>query len=126
MMGPGQEYKQVIAVRTDIRMSRGKLAAQVAHAAVEAVLLIIDSGNPEWSRWLREWRIQGQKKVVVKVSSEQELLWVHQEARRLGLPASLVADAGRTELPPGTRTAAAVGPAPSQLVDRVTGRLKLL
>ena len=120
------EYKQVIAIRTDIKMSRGKTAVQAAHAAVEAVLLIIDSGRAEWLRWLREWRRTGQKKVAVKVSSEQELLNVYQEALRLGLPASLIADAGLTELPPGTRTAAAVGPAPSQLVDRVTGRLKLL
>ena len=126
MTGAMQEYKQVIAVRTDIKMSKGKLAAQVAHAAVEAVFLILDSGHPEWTRWLREWRSQGQKKVVVRVQSEQELLQVYQEARRLGLPASLITDAGHTELPPGTRTTVGVGPAPSQLVDRVTGRLKLL
>ncbi len=121
-----EEYKQVIAVRTDIKMSRGKTAVQVAHAAVEAVLLVIDSKREEWLRWLRLWRTQGQKKVAVRVSSEQELIKVYQEALRLGLPASLIADAGHTELPPGTRTAAAVGPAPAKLVDRVTGRLRLL
>ncbi len=121
-----EEYKQVIAVRTDIKMSKGKTAVQVAHAAVEAVLLIIDSGRSEWMHWLRLWRLQGQKKIAVKVGSEQELLKVYQDALRLGLPASLIADAGLTELPPGTRTAAAVGPAPVRLVDRVTGRLKLL
>ena len=121
-----EEYKQVIAVRTDIKMSKGKTAVQVAHAAVEAVLLIIDSGRGEWMRWLRLWRLQGQKKIAVKVSSEQELLKVYQDALRLGLPASLIADAGLTELPPGTRTAVAVGPAPVKLVDKVTGRLKLL
>ncbi len=120
------EYKQVIVVRSDLKMSRGKLAAQAAHAAVEAVLEIIDSSHPEWMRWLREWRRTGQKKVVVKVDSEAELLKVYDEARRLGLPSSLIVDAGRTELPPGTKTAVAVGPAPAPLVDRVTGRLKLL
>ncbi len=121
-----EEYKQVIAVRTDIKMSKGKTAVQVAHAAVEAVLLIIDSGRSEWMHWLRLWRLQGQKKIAVKVDSEQELLKVYQDALRLGLPASLIADAGLTELPPGTRTAVAVGPAPVKLVDRITGRLKLL
>ncbi|ABM80619.1 peptidyl-tRNA hydrolase Pth2 [Hyperthermus butylicus] len=125
-MVDGTEYKQVIVVRADLKMSRGKLAAQAAHAAVEAVLEILDSGHPEWRRWLEEWRRQGQKKVVVKVDSEAELLRVYQEALRLGLPTSLIADAGRTELPPGTRTAVAVGPAPSPIVDRVTGKLKLL
>jgi PTH2 family peptidyl-tRNA hydrolase len=121
-----EEYKQVIVVRADLKMSKGKLAAQAAHAAVEAVLEIIDSSHPEWLRWLREWRRLGQKKVVVKVDSEKELLEVYEEARRLGLPASLIIDAGRTELPPGTKTAVAVGPAPARLVDRVTGKLKLL
>ena len=120
------EYKQVIAVRTDIKMSKGKTAVQAAHAAVEAVLLIVDTRKPEWMEWLREWRRQGQKKVAVRVANEAELVKVYNEARALGLPASLIADAGLTELPPGTRTAAAVGPAPSQLVDRVTGRLRLL
>ena len=120
------EFKQVIVVRSDLKMSRGKLAAQAAHAAVEAVLEIIDSSHPEWLRWLKEWRRQGQKKVVVKVEGEAELLRVYEEARRLGLPTSLIVDAGRTELPPGTKTAVAVGPAPAPIVDKVTGRLKLL
>ncbi len=121
-----EEYKQVIAVRADIKMSKGKTAVQVAHAAVEAVLLIIDSGDRTWLRWLQAWRLQGQKKIAVRVDNEQQLLRVYSEARSLGLPASLIADAGLTELPPGTRTAAAVGPAPSRLVDRITGNLKLL
>ena len=119
------EYKQSIVLRSDIKMSKGKAAAQAAHAAVEAVLLIIDSANATWRQWLREWRKEGQKKVVLRANSEQELLRLFEEARRLGLPASLIRDAGLTELPPGTLTAIAVGPAPSSLVDKVTGRLKL-
>lgn len=121
-----EEYKQVIVVRSDLKMSKGKTAAQAAHASVEAVLSIIDTGQPDWVKWLREWRAQGQKKIVVRVESEAELLNVYSEALRLGLPTSLVSDAGLTELPPGTRTAVAIGPAPSRLVDKVTGHLKLL
>ncbi len=120
------ELKQVIVVRTDLKMGKGKLAAQVAHGAVEAVLTILESGRPEWLEWLREWRRQGQKKVVVRVGSEDELLRVLREARELGLPAVLVVDAGRTQLEPGTKTVVAIGPAPADRVDRVTGRLKLL
>ena len=120
------EFKQVIAVRADLKMGKGKLAAQVAHGAVEAVLKVLESGNQTWLEWLREWRRQGQKKVVVKVSGEEELLRVYREALELGLPAVLVVDAGRTQLEPGTKTVVAIGPAPSNLVDRVTGRLKLL
>ena len=119
------EYKQSIVVRRDLRMSCGKAMAQAAHASVEAVLLILDSGRREWLEWLREWRRTGQKKVALRVDSERELLEVYASARELGLPASLIADAGLTQLPPGTKTAVAVGPAPSSLVDRVTGRLRL-
>jgi len=119
------EYKQSIVLRRDLRMTCGKAAAQAAHASVEAVLLILDSGRQRWLEWLREWRLQGQKKIVLRVDSEKELVEVYDKARMLGLPASLIADAGLTQLPPGTRTAVAVGPAPAQLVDRVTGSLKL-
>ena len=120
------EYKQVIVVRTDVKMGKGKLAAQVAHGAVEAVFTVLESGNPVWMEWLRAWRESGQKKVVVKVSSLDELMRVYREAREQGLPAVVIADAGRTQLEPGTVTVVAIGPAPSDRVDRVTGKLKLL
>ena len=106
-------------------MGRGKAAAQAAHASCEAVFKILESRDPRWLSWLEEWRRSGQEKVVLRVDSEEELVAVYSRAVELGLPASLVADAGRTQLPPGTRTAVAVGPAPEELVDRVTGHLKL-
>ncbi|MEB3773324.1 MAG: peptidyl-tRNA hydrolase Pth2 [Desulfurococcales archaeon] len=117
--------KQVIVVRRDLEMGRGKAAAQAAHASCEAVFRILDSRDGVWMSWLREWRLGGQTKVVVRVDSEEELLRVYREAEEQGLPASLVIDAGRTQLEPGTRTAVAIGPAPAHLVDRITGRLKL-
>lgn len=118
------EIKQVIAVRTDIEMSRGKLAVQVAHAAVLAAFKAYRS--MEWRKWFDEWWASGQKKVVVKGGGERDLLGLVDKAVRLGLPVSVVRDAGRTELSPGTLTAVAVGPAPKELVDKVTGSLKLL
>ena len=116
------EMKQVIAVRTDLRMGRGKLAAQVAHAAL---------GSAEESRgmrdsWFSEWRRQGEPKVVVKVAGEAELEELFKKAKTIGLPSSLIRDAGRTQLEPGTVTCLGIGPAPGDLVDRVTGSLKLL
>ncbi|MEB3846515.1 MAG: peptidyl-tRNA hydrolase Pth2 [Desulfurococcales archaeon] len=118
-------YKQSIVLRRDLQMGRGKAAAQAAHASCEAVFLILDSGRRLWREWLEAWRKEGQKKVVLRVDSLNALLAVYEGANRLGLPASLVEDAGLTQLPPGTKTAVAVGPAPEHIVDRVTGRLKL-
>jgi len=110
--------KQVIAARTDLGMGRGKLAAQVAHASLRAY----EKADPDA---VRTWKGEGQPKIVVKVGSEGELLDVAEEARRAGLPAALVRDAGHTQLEPGTATACAVGPAPDNQVDAVTGDLSL-
>ncbi len=118
------EVKQVIVVRSDIRMSKGKLAVQVAHAAVIAAFKAYKS--PRWRSWFDEWWSTGQKKVVLKGGGERDLLGYAAEAEKLGLPTSIVRDAGRTELEPGTLTAIGIGPGPSDLIDRVTGGLKLL
>ncbi|GAY25310.1 peptidyl-tRNA hydrolase [Desulfurococcaceae archaeon AG1] len=117
------EFKQVIVVRTDLRMSPGKLAVQVAHASVDAALRSLR--NERWRRWLDEWISQGMKKVVVKGGSEEDLLKIYDECVRRELPCSMVRDAGRTELEPGTLTAVCVGPAPSNIVDEITGKLQL-
>ncbi len=118
-----EEYKQVIAVRSDLKMSKGKLAAQVAHAAVAAAEEARRRRGDWWSMWLY---LSNQKKVVVKVESEEELFRLELEAKKMGLPTALIRDAGLTELPPNTPTAVGIGPAPSRLVDLITGRLKLL
>ncbi|RLG81898.1 MAG: peptidyl-tRNA hydrolase [Thermoprotei archaeon] len=116
------KYKQVIAVRSDIKMSKGKLAVQVAHAAVEASI----KAHKEKPEWLKEWLREGQKKVVVSGGGEGDLLSLAAQAERMGLPYAVIRDAGLTELKPGTLTAVAIGPAPSDLVDKITGRLNLL
>ena len=116
------KYKQVIVVRTDLKMSKGKLAAQVAHAAVEAAEL----ARRELRRAWHAWRKEGQCKIVVKAKSEGELVSLYDRARRLGLPATLIRDRGLTELPSGTTTCLGIGPGPADLVDRVTGDLPLL
>lgn len=116
------KYKQVIVVRSDLKMSDGKLAAQVAHSAVGSA----DKARREHRGWFSAWLAEGQKKVVVKVRSEHELRDLQKKAARESLPHSLVQDAGLTELPPGTTTALGIGPAPNEIVDKVTGGLPLL
>ncbi len=116
------KYKQVIAVRTDLGMSKGKMAVQVAHGAVSAAERARVSQQEIFRSWLRE----GQKKVAVRVSSEDELMELRRLAVTHGLPFALIRDAGMTELPPGTTTVIGIGPARSEDVDKVTGNLKLL
>jgi len=115
-------YKQVIAVRTDLGMSRGKIAVQVAHGSVSAAEQARVHQQDTWKAWLRE----GQKKVAVKVSSEEELLELRRLAVGHSLPHALIRDAGMTELPPGTITVLGIGPAKTEVIDEVTGELKLL
>jgi PTH2 family peptidyl-tRNA hydrolase len=114
--------KQVIAVRIDLKMGKGKLAAQVAHASLEAS----EESRKIKKEWYETWRREGQAKVVLRVSTKDELEEVLDTAISLGLPASLIKDRGLTQLEPGTVTCVGIGPAPVELIDKVTGKLKLL
>lgn len=113
--------KQIIIVRTDLGMGKGKIAAQVGHACVLGAEHVRKS-NPEWfSKW---W--DGQAKIVLKVNSESELESIKRDAIDLGLPWAQVTDAGHTQIAPGTFTCLSIGPAPEDLIDKITDDLKLL
>ena len=116
------EFKQVIIVRRDINMGTGKIAAQVAHAAVMGAEKVKASRK----EWFNSWFGAGQAKVVVKVKNIEELIKVRNRAEELYLPVVQVQDSGLTQIPPGTITCIGIGPAPSELVDKVTFELKLL
>jgi len=115
------KYKQVIVLRTDIEMSCGKAIAQAAHAS----LMAAEECRKTRLCWLKEWWKEGQKKVVLKVENEGELKEVYEKAKEMNLPCAMVVDMGLTELPPGTRTAVAIGPAPEELINKITGNLRL-
>jgi PTH2 family peptidyl-tRNA hydrolase len=118
---PTFRYKQVIVLRTDLKMSKGKIAAQAGHAAVSAA----EEARKKHSDWWDAWIEEGQCKIAVRVGSEEELLKLERKAKELKLPSALVIDRGLTELPPGTITCLGIGPAPSSEVDKITGKLDL-
>jgi peptidyl-tRNA hydrolase, PTH2 family len=111
--------KQVILVRKDLKLPPGKLAVQVAHAAVEAVLKSSKSK-------VDEWKSEGMMKVVLEVQDLDELKKFQQLAKSEKLVASIIADAGRTVVEPGTITCLAIGPDDEEKIDKLTGKLKIL
>lgn len=122
MKSEAYEYKLVVAVRTDLRLSPGKTAVQVAHAAVSCSIQSKEKNRRVFDAWYGE----GQKKVVVKVKSSDDLFFLRDAARARGLTSSLIADAGLTEIPPGTITCLGIGPAKSEDIDPITGQLALM
>lgn len=115
------EFKLVLVVRSDVKMEKGKVAAQCSHAAVTA----FKQALRRQPNALRRWEDQGQRKVVLRVPSEDEMLELAGKARSAGLVTALIRDAGRTQIAPGTRTVLGIGPGPEKLVDSVTSHLKL-
>lgn len=115
------EYKLVVVIRDDLKMTPGKLAAQVAHAAVTCAL----EAKAKKAKWFSEWYREGQRKVVLRANDVEELRSLKELAARAGLPVALIADAGLTELPPNTTTCLGIGPAPENMIDPITGSLPL-
>lgn len=113
--------KMVIAVRTDLKMGKGKMAAQVGHGVLTAGF---QAAN-ENTELMQEYFV-GQQKVCVKVSGEAALLEIEAQAKEAGIIAVVVKDAGCTQIPAGTRTVCAIGPARKSQIDKITGDLKLL
>ncbi len=111
--------KQVILVRNDLKLPRGKLSAQVAHASVEAV-----HRTPRLK--LGKWKLQGSKKVVLKVKDLVELLNHEQKAKKAGLKTALITDAAKTFFTEPTKTCLAIGPDEEKKIDKITGKLKML
>ena len=109
--------KQIVVIRSDLRMGKGKLAAQVAHASLQAFL-----ATPHHLR--NEWLESGQKKVVLKAERE-ELLKAYRKAKRRGMNPVLIHDAGLTQLKKGELTAMGVGPYEERLLDEIFGGFKL-
>ena len=137
------QSKMMIVMRRDLKMRKGKIAAQAGHACVDAVLMALhregrlqdfemtadgfclkETDKPVTP--LSDWFLYGCAKVCVYVDSEEDLLTIAQKAREKGMIAAVITDAGITEfhgVP--TKTCLALEPLPSELVDELTGDLPL-
>ncbi|XP_024969925.1 peptidyl-tRNA hydrolase 2, mitochondrial [Cynara cardunculus var. scolymus] len=116
-----EDFKMVLVVRNDLKMGKGKIAAQCSHATLGLYKKILHRAPKALSRW----EMCGQVKVVVKIESEDDMLVLQERAKSMAIPTHIVIDAGRTQIAPNSRTVMAVlGPA--EMVDDVTGGLKLL
>lgn len=115
-------HKMVIVARQDLKLSKGKLAAQVGHAAVDCAIKAMKHDRKAFDAWYND----GQKKTVLKVQGEKEFFPLKVAAEDAGLSTALIKDAGHTEIPPGTVTVLGIGPGNEEAIDRVTGHLGLL
>lgn len=116
------EIKQVIILRSDLNMSKGKLVAQGAHASLMSYLKTKNQDHKIAENWIET----GEKKIVLKVSNEEDLIKLFRAFEFKKIPCALVTDAGLTEIPPGSKTALGIGPWKSNEIDFITDKLKLL
>jgi len=111
--------KQVILVRTDLKMPKGKMAAQCSHASVSSLL---KSHKDDIEKWKKE----GMKKVILKVKDKDELLEYKEKAEDSGLVTALIEDAGKTFFKQPEITCLGIGPDKEEKIDKVSGKLKML
>ncbi len=112
-------YKQAIIARNDLKLPKGKLAVQVAHASVECTL------NSK-KELVELWKKEGMKKTLLKTEDKDSLMALFKKAKNQGYNANLIKDAGKTAVEPGTITCIGIGPHKEQEIDKITSDLKLI
>jgi len=124
------EVKQVIVVRSDLNMPKGKLASQVAHASLAAILKDSKESKGKleikMTNELKYWLDNSFAKIVLKVDSKVKLIELFLKAKIKGLPCAEITDAGDTFFKEPTYTCIAIGPAKATDIDNITGNLKLM
>mmetsp|Transcript_26761 Transcript_26761/g.34507 ORF Transcript_26761/g.34507 Transcript_26761/m.34507 type:complete len:189 (-) Transcript_26761:168-734(-) len=116
------DFKMVLCVNTQLKMGKGKIAAQCGHATLGAYKI----AQKYCSTGLKCWEWGGQAKICVKVPSEEELLETETKAKAAGLVTCLVRDAGHTQIAAGSRTVLALGPAPVSSFEGISDHFKLM
>ena len=112
----------VLVTRKDLKLSRGKLAAQCSHAAVECAL----KASRECPKQLESWRENGARKIVVEAPNLDALKRLFGAAQADDIVCYMVRDAGHTEIPAGTVTVVGLGPGPRDSIDSLTGSFGLV
>ncbi|KAL6757437.1 peptidyl-tRNA hydrolase 2/Bcl-2 inhibitor of transcription 1 [Haematococcus lacustris] len=112
----------VLCVNESLKMGKGKIGAQCAHAAVG----VLQQWGSTHAVALKQWEHHGQPKIALKISDDDEMDELERKASAAGLPTYIVHDAGRTQIPAGSQTVLAIGPAPKSTIDGITGHLRLL
>ena len=115
-------YKMVIAIRSDLKLSKSKIAVYASHVSV----LAVEEAKKKRSDWLKKWFSEGQKKVVVQVSTELELETLYQKAINENLPCGFVNEYNQENKSKEIIAAVAIGPTPNTKIDKFTADLKLL
>ena len=115
-------YKMVIMVRSDLKMGIGKIAAQVGHAVLSSYKMALTMNPVD----VAKWEDNGCAKIVLKVKDTTELMTIAENAKKDGLPVSIIQDAGLTQIEPGTVTVSGIGPAETSRIDKHTRQLQLL
>lgn len=117
---PG-EVKMLLLIRQDLKMTKGKVAAQCSHAAIKLYKNLMIK-NP---RLLRRWEASGQAKITLKLNDLDQMDLLFAKALSLNLNCCIIHDAGRTQIASGSATVLGIGPGPASVIDEVTKELKL-
>lgn len=117
-----RKLKLALIVRSDLKLTKGKTASQASHAAVMCFKKTLDSDPSLADKWL----LVGQPKIVLKVESLDDLENLRERAKAAGVVSTLVLDAGRTHIAPGTATCLGLGPDYDEKIDALVKELKLL
>lgn len=129
-MGEGKDIKQVIVIRRDLKMRRGKEVAQGAHASMAFLMDFLSTetnAHAFFNEAEKSWLSRGHKKICVRVNSKDELYEIHSHALAKGLKSFLIEDSGKTEFQGQvTPTCCAIGPDHSEKINSITGHLELM
>ena len=120
------DLKMVFLVRQDLKMKAGKIAAQVAHAAIGLYDDILEGENIYQKSALNNWFNYGQKKVVLKIPDLDKMLEVVKNCKKLKLQYCIISDAGHTQIPQGSITVLGIGPDIGDKINGITGTFKLM